>query len=90
MTRELQEHFCSKNTIQVAPGFSNFDALSDSDFVSIQVVCKLFSCSRATIWRRVRSGELVAPYRIGGRTTRWQVGQLRCVLAIITGGRRNV
>lgn len=62
---------------QLHPSLQGFDSLPDSSFVPLSVVCSLFSCSRATAWRRVRSGQLVAPHRIGSRTTRWQVGELR-------------
>lgn len=60
-----------------------FDSLPDAAFVSLPVVCALFSCSRATVWRRVQSGQLIAPHRIGSRTTRWCVKELRDVLARI-------
>lgn len=58
----------------------NFDDLPDSAYVPITVVCGLFACSPATVWRRVLVGELVAPHRIGQRTTRWKVGELRLAL----------
>lgn len=59
----------------------NFDELPGSAFVSLLVVCTLFCCSPATVWRRVRDGQLVAPHRIGSRTTRWLVADLREALA---------
>lgn len=62
------------------PAFQAFDTLPDAAFVPLAVVCALFSCSPATAWRRVRQGQLVAPHRIGTRTTRWQVGELRAAL----------
>lgn len=60
-----------------------FDELPDSAHVPIEVVCVLFGCSPATIWRRVRSGQLVSPVRLGMRTTRWKVGDLRRALMAI-------
>lgn len=62
------------------PALLGFDSLPDSSFVPLPVVCSLFSCSPATAWRRVKSGQLVAPHKLGLRTTRWNVGQLRQVL----------
>lgn len=59
----------------------HFDTLPDSAFVSLPVVCGLLSCSAATVWRRVREGYLIAPHRLGKRTTRWRVGELRQNLA---------
>lgn len=70
----------------VHPMLSAFDDLPESAFVSLCVVCALFGCSPATIWRRVRTGQLVTPHRIGLRTTRWQVGDLRRELAKPMGG----
>lgn len=59
----------------------NFDELPDSAYVPLLIVCALLSCSPATVWRRVRSGQLVSPVRIGSRTTRWKVGDLRRALS---------
>jgi len=67
----------------IHPALKEFDALPDSAFVPLPVVCELFSCSSATVWRRVRSGQLVAPHKIGSRTTRWSVGEIREALARI-------
>ncbi len=58
----------------------NFDDLPDSANVSIQIVCALFCCSTATVWRRVKQGTFVQPVKFGLRTTRWNVGQLRAAL----------
>jgi len=66
---------------QLHPALINFSALPDEGFVPLPVVCALWSCSPATIWRRVRQGQLVAPHRLGSRTTRWRVGELRLALA---------
>lgn len=57
-----------------------FDDLPDSAFVAVPVVCMLFGCSTATVWRRVRDGQLPMPYRLGLRTTRWRVADLRVAL----------
>lgn len=66
------------------PALRDFDALPDSAMVSIKVVCALFGCSPATVWRRVKNGDLVEPKRLGGGTTRWSVGELRAELKRIT------
>jgi predicted DNA-binding transcriptional regulator AlpA len=58
-----------------------FDELPDSAHVPIDTVCGLYCCSNATIWRRVRSGEIITPVRFGSRTTRWNVGDLRRALS---------
>ena len=54
----------------------NFDDLPDSAEVRVPVVAALFGCSVATIWRRVRTGELPEPRRRNGVTS-WPVGCLR-------------
>ena len=66
-----------------------FDALPDAAFVRLPTVALLFGVSPATIWRRVASGDLPAPCRLGPRTTTWQVGPLREKLrALAAGGTR--
>lgn len=59
---------------------SAFDELPASAFVSVNIVCALFGCSPATVWRRVRDGVLPSPHKLGKRTTRWNVGELRSCL----------
>jgi predicted DNA-binding transcriptional regulator AlpA len=60
-----------------------FDKLPDAAYVALPVVCALFSCSPSTVWRRVQSGQLISPHRIGNRTTRWNVGEIRAALTLI-------
>ncbi len=59
------------------PALPIFDELPNSANVGLVVVCALFGCSAATVWRRVRDGALVAPLRFGKHSTRWNVGALR-------------
>jgi predicted DNA-binding transcriptional regulator AlpA len=61
----------------------HFDQLPDSAFVRLPVVLGLFGISASTAWRRVQSGALPEPERLGGprsRTVGWRVGKLRSVL----------
>jgi predicted DNA-binding transcriptional regulator AlpA len=61
----------------------NFDSLPNSAYVRQPVVEALFGYSASTVWRRVKSGNLPAPEKLGGqnsRTTAWNVGKLRRVL----------
>lgn len=58
-----------------------FDRYADSVNVSLPVVQGLFGCSRATIYRWVKNGYLPAPKKFGPRISRWNVGELRQVLA---------
>ncbi len=65
---------------EVPDALAGADDLPDSAGVRQPVVEGLFSCSAATVWRRVKSGLLPQPKRIG-RTTIWNLGELRQVLA---------
>lgn len=64
----------------IPPELKFFDDLPDSAHVPIDTVRGLYGCSNATIWRRVRTGEIIEPIRFGSRTTRWNVGDLRIAL----------
>ena len=58
-----------------------FDQLSDLALVRLPEAKKLFGVSAPTVWRRVKSGHIPAPVKVGLRTTCWQVGKLRAHLA---------
>lgn len=60
---------------------SIFDNLPNEAFVNIQTVKALFGCSSATVWREVQRKQIPKPYKLSIRTTRWNVGELRTVLA---------
>lgn len=64
----------------ISQALISFDLLPDSAHVDVRVVADLFACSVPTIWRRVTSGLIPSPKRFG-RTTRWNVGELRDALA---------
>lgn len=56
--------------------FDDFDHLPDGSLVDLQVVLRLLSISRPTIYRHIRNGLFPAPRKIGGRVL-WPVGDLR-------------
>ncbi|MEG1128470.1 MAG: AlpA family phage regulatory protein [Comamonas sp.] len=62
---------------RIDPAFFAFDSLPDVALVHLPVVQALFACSRATVWRRVKSGQIPAPLKLSERTTVWQVASLR-------------
>lgn len=62
------------------PQLENFDRLPDSAYVDKKTLQGIFSCSRTTVWRRVAS-ELLPKPRKFGRNTRWNVGEIRQILA---------
>ena len=55
----------------------NFDNFPDSKYVDVKMVAYVLGCGTATVWRRAKNGQLVAPHYPGTRTTRWLVGELR-------------
>jgi predicted DNA-binding transcriptional regulator AlpA len=60
---------------------ANFQSLPNEAQTRLPVVAALYGCSQATVWRRVKSGHIPAPVKVGLRTTCWQVGKLRAHLA---------
>jgi predicted DNA-binding transcriptional regulator AlpA len=58
----------------------DFDLLPDVALVRQPTVQALFGVSHSTLWRRVRSGALPQPVKVGA-ATRWRVGELRVCLA---------
>lgn len=56
-----------------------FESLPNSAYVDIKVLCGLLSCSRATIYRWIKNNQFPSPKNFG-RTSRWNVGELRDVL----------
>ena len=61
---------------------NNFDALPDSAFVTDINLAAIFQVHRLTIWRWSKvGGQFPKPYRLGGNTTRWKVGEVRQAIA---------
>ncbi len=60
---------------------AHFQFLPDAAQARLPTVAALYGCSPATVWRRVKSGHIPAPVKVGLRTTCWQVGKLRAHLA---------
>lgn len=59
----------------------NLDALPDCGFVSARTLAAWFDVSEVTIWRWAKSGRLPTPRRLGGNTTRFNVGDVRAAVA---------
>ncbi|MHA6909395.1 helix-turn-helix transcriptional regulator [Ralstonia pseudosolanacearum] len=57
-----------------------FDDLPNAAHVDCKTVAALLSCTRATVWRRAAAGQLPKPRKFGS-SARWNVGELRAVLA---------
>lgn len=71
----------SRTTATPPSNLSQFDSLPSSAYVQVNTVAGLIGVSRATIWRMVQRGQLPAPKKLSDRATRWNVGELRAVLA---------
>lgn len=55
-----------------------FDHLPDSGYVrQSELLSNVLPFSAATLWRKVKSGEFVAPTKLSARVTAWNVGQIR-------------
>lgn len=59
---------------------AQFNDLPGCAFVRQPTVLALFACSKASLWRWVKSGRLPAPKKLGLRVSAWNVGQLRACL----------
>ena len=55
-------------------------SLPDCAHVSVDVVSAITGRSPASIWRDVAKGRLAKPVKVGMRSTRWRVGDLKAVL----------
>ena len=67
-------------TNSINPVLRDFDQLPDSAQVRLPVVQALFGVSSATVWRMVKSKQLKA-HKLTERTTTFNVGELRALLA---------
>lgn len=60
-------------------------SLPDDALIRIAIVTSLFACSKATLWRGVKTGRYPAPRRMGdgARMTVWVLGEVRKALQAI-------
>ena len=64
----------------INPALRDFDQLPNSQQVRLPVVKALLGVSSATVWRMVKSKQLRA-HKLTERTTTFNVGELRALLA---------
>lgn len=55
----------------------HFDSLPDSAFVRLPMVATLFATSQSNVWRWMEKGIVPRSRKLAGRTTAWNVGELR-------------
>lgn len=82
----ISEQNAAKQPASAPEAFTKFATWPDDAFVRIDVVARLFACSRATVWRRTADGSLPAPVKLSARSTAWRVGDLRRVLRALAEG----
>jgi prophage regulatory protein len=58
-----------------------FDTLPSTALVSVHEISLLSGKSTATLWRDVQGGRLPEPHKIGPKSPRWSVGDIRRFLA---------
>lgn len=57
---------------------STFDNLPASGYIrQAQLIPHVVPFSSATLWRKCKAGDFVAPVRLSARVTAWNVGQVR-------------
>ncbi|MND47922.1 hypothetical protein D3C80_388290 [compost metagenome] len=61
----------------------SFEALPDAAYVRLPTVALLFATSPSNVWRWVKRDIVPQPRRLAGRTTAWNVGELRRSLAAV-------
>ncbi len=64
----------------INPALRDFDQLPNSQHVRLPVVKALLGVSSSTIWRMCQKN-LLKPHKITQRTTTFQVGEIRALLA---------
>lgn len=69
------------NSGNMSDAVKNFDQLPDAAFIDQRAIQQIKSISAATVWRYVNAGILPKPHKFGPRMNRWNVGELRAVLA---------
>lgn len=77
----------SKGAQAIPQALAEFDRLPDSANVDIHVVAGILSCGHSTIWARLKHNDPLIPKpRKFGRSTRFNVGELRAALAAHAAG----
>jgi excisionase family DNA binding protein len=65
---------------KISESVENFDVAPNTAHVPIKTVTSILGVSEATVWRMVKAGKLNAK-KIGERSTRFSVGEIRKLLA---------
>lgn len=63
------------------PSLQHFDDLPASAQVPARTLASLLDVSEVTVWRWSKIGKLPRPIKLGGNTTRYNVGEIRAAIA---------
>lgn len=66
--------------MKISETLETFDVQPDTAHVPVKTVASILGVSQATVWRMVKAGKLTAK-KIGERSTRFSVGEIRKLLA---------
>lgn len=78
-----------------AGSIPSFDDLPDSAFIRESQLVRSPKCpnrpaplpfSAPTLWRKVKNGTFVKPYKLSSRITAWKVGEVRAWMAAQSAG----
>lgn len=72
------------NQNSINPALRDFSQLPPEAQIRLPIVKSLLSVSSATVWRMVKAGKLKT-YKLTERTTTFNVGELRALLAAKAG-----
>lgn len=72
-------------TSSIPEALANFDAMPDSAYIRLPVMCGLYGVSSASIWRGVKKLSIPSPVKLTERTTAWSVKLVRADLALKAG-----
>ena len=65
------------NQVNKEDRLSSFDELPDQALLSAREVSQISGRSRTSLWRDVMRGSLAEPVKIGNRTVKWRVADVR-------------
>lgn len=68
----------SPDVRKAASTVSDFDSAPNSGYIrQAELLANVLPFSSATLWRKVKAGEFVAPTKLSARVTAWNIGQVR-------------
>jgi prophage regulatory protein len=76
--KSIGTRIASDHSPEVCKAASTFDNLPASGYIrQAQLIPDVVPFSSATLWRKCKAGEFVAPTKLSARVTAWNVGLVR-------------